>query len=320
MSGPDVQSVILVSGGVGGAKLAQGFELLGEAVYTRIVVNTGDDFVHCGLTVCPDIDTVLYTLGGLADKTRGWGLAGESWTVFERLRTLGGPDWFQLGDRDLATHLYRSHALASGSQLSTVTTALAEGLGIRSRIIPASDDPVRTRVLTDQGNLAFQEYFVREQCQPTVLGIEFEGASTAALPSRISSDCRAELLVLAPSNPFLSLAPVLAIDGMAAALRAASDTAVAVSPIVGGEAIKGPAAQLFRQFGLECSASGWVRYMSEAYPGLIDVWIIDAQDADQVPSLRAEGFDVYATDTIMTGPQEREGLAGWIAGKRWLHD
>ena len=235
----DRQRVLLLSGGVGGAKLAHGYALLDDRVDLTVVVNTGDDFEHLGLSISPDIDTVLYTLGGIANQSQGWGIEGESWRTLDRLRELGGEDWFRLGDLDIATHLYRTAALASGRRLTEIVLELAERLGVRARVLPASDDKVRTRLHTDEGELAFQNYFVRQACRPRVRSISIAGAEHASLTPELTRVLGSvgeplDAVILAPSNPFLSLAPILAIPQLSDLLRGACGRIVAVSPIIAG--------------------------------------------------------------------------------------
>ncbi|HYE00920.1 MAG TPA: 2-phospho-L-lactate transferase CofD family protein, partial [Alphaproteobacteria bacterium] len=234
--------VLALCGGVGGAKLAFGLAAELSAEDLTVAVNTGDDFEHLGLTVCPDIDTVLYTLSGLSDRERGWGLAGETWNFMAATRRLGGEDWFQLGDQDLATHVERSHRLAAGESLSAVTARLARALGLTAAIAPMSDQPVRTVVETDQGELAFQHYFVRERCAPAARGVRFEGADRARpSPALEAALARPDLaaMVVCPSNPYLSVDPILAVPGVREALKRRSAPVVAVSPIIAGQALKG---------------------------------------------------------------------------------
>ncbi len=309
--------VLLLCGGVGGAKLAHGFEQLSAEVALSVVVNVGDDFEHLGLTICPDLDTVLYTLGGISNKAQGWGIEGESWRTLDRLDELGGETWFKLGDLDLATHLYRTSALASGESLSAVIERLAARLNIRARVVPATDDRLRTRVHTPSGVLDFQHYFVREQCEPVATGITFDGAESARLTPMLESLLKQETapfdaVVLAPSNPFLSIAPILAVGGMQDFLRGAAPRVIAVSPIVAGKAVKGPAAKLMRELGEPVSAAGWAMYLRETYGDLVDEWILDAADADDARTLRERGFNARTTNTLMTGIDERKALATWL--------
>lgn len=301
---PDA-GVVALSGGIGGAKLALGlYRTLGPGRLT-VAINTGDDFEHLGLHIAPDIDTVAYTLAGISDPVRGWGLAGESWEFMEQLRALGGEDWFQLGDRDLATHVLRTRMLRDGASLSQVTAHLAARLGIGASLIPMSDDPVRTLVETDEGVLAFQRYFVERRCAPRVTAIRFEGAASARpqpeLVARLK-DPRLAAIVICPSNPYLSVDPVLAVPGLRAALAAAHAPVIAVSPIIGGKAVKGPTAKIMAELGLPVSVGA----VAEHYRGLIDGFVIDDLDAADGPHL---GLPVAVTRTLMETLADRDRLA-----------
>ncbi len=298
--------VMAISGGVGGAKLALGLSVVLDPRELLIVANTGDDFEHLGLPICPDIDTLMYTLAGVADPQRGWGLAGESWHCLEALRGLDGPHWFALGDRDLATHLRRAELLRNGATLTAATARLCAALGVRHAIVPMSDDPVRTIVETDRGRLAFQEYFVREQCAPVVRRVLFEGGADARPSAAIAdwlapgSDCA---VLICPSNPFLSVDPVLAVPGIRE--RLATRPVVAVSPIVGGRALKGPAAKMMAELGLQASALDVARH----YRGLVNGFVIDTADAADAAAIRALGMEVLVTDTIMGTIEDKRRLA-----------
>ncbi len=296
--------VVALSGGVGGAKLASGLASLLGARLT-VIVNTGDDFEHLGLSISPDIDSVLYALAGLNDEKRGWGRGGETWACMEELARLGEESWFQLGDRDLAMHVARSHGLASGRTLSAVTAGHARSLGIEASILPMSDDPVRTTVHTDDGPLSFQHYFVKHQCRPVVRGMDFEGAEDAAVSGAALAALREEgleAIVLCPSNPYLSIDPILALPGMRDALSAAGVPVVAVSPLVGGKALKGPAAKLLEELGGLHGNAGVVR----KYDGLIDGLVIDAADEAEASEL---GVPVLVTHTVMSSEDDRRMLA-----------
>lgn len=299
------QRVLAISGGVGGAKLASGLAAVLAADELLIAANTGDDFEHLGLSVCPDLDTLLYTLSGRADPVRGWGLAGETWHCLESLAVLGGPDWFRLGDRDIATHLWRSTLLRSGHTLSEVAAMLGRALGVRHQVVPMSDAPVRTLVDTDRGSFAFQEYFVRERCEPRVRAVRYAHADTAApAPALLDWPAGAQsLVVLCPSNPYLSIDPVLAVPGMRALL--AASPVVAVSPIIGGRALKGPAAKMMAELGAPVSAYG----VAAHYRGLVDAFVIDGEDAIQADAIRALGMRVLVTATVMHDAADRERLA-----------
>ncbi len=300
--------IVALAGGVGGAKLVQGLAHILEPQELSIAVNTGDDFEHLGLQISPDLDTVLYTLARLANPVTGWGQANETWSFMQALEKLGGPAWFKLGDRDLATHVERTRQMALGEPLTDVMRDLAERLGVRHVPIPMSNDPVRTRVRTDAAWLDFQEYFVREQCRPAVLEIDYAGAESAE-PSmelaRALDSPALEGIVICPSNPYLSVAPILALPGVRDAVERIHPV-VAVSPIVGGEAIKGPAAKIMLELGVEVSALGIARY----YEGLVDILVIDRVDSALAPAIEALGMRAEITDTIMRSNADRIRLAG----------
>ncbi|MEV0892046.1 2-phospho-L-lactate transferase [Promicromonospora sp. NPDC050262] len=305
-------NVTLLAGGVGGARLAHGLDLaLGAAPTGKpasaltVVVNVGDDTELHGLDISPDIDTVLYTLAELNDEERGWGLRGESYATLTALKDLGEDTWFTLGDRDLATHIVRTARLRRGEPLSAVTAHLAASMGVRPRVLPATDDRLATLVDTPSGRLGFQEYFVGRQHADAVLGLHFDGADAARPAPGVLGALAAELVVLAPSNPFLSIEPLLAVPGVRQALTDAPGRRVAVSPIVGGQAIKGPAAQILESLGHEVSALGVARI----YAGLVDVMVIDERDANLAGAVADLGLTVHVTDTIMGGPPGRERLA-----------
>ena len=298
-------SVLALSGGIGGAKLALGLYRVMPPGRLTVVTNTGDDFEHFGLTVCPDTDTVMYTLAGICDLDTGWGRAQETWSFMQAVRDLGGDSWFQLGDRDLATNVLRSHALGIGRTLSEVTAEFCQRLGINARILPMSDDPVRTQVETPSGNLAFQEYFVRDRCEPPVAGFRFAGAEQAvAQPAflQLLADPSTAAVVICPSNPYISIDPMLALPGVRDALKAAAAPVIAVSPIVGGQAIKGPTAKMMTEQGLVVSAYT----VAEHYTDFIDGFVLDSADAELADQL---SMDVHVANTIMTSLAEREQLA-----------
>ena len=299
--------VVALCGGVGGAKLAHGLSLAlaHEPDSLSIIVNTGDDFQHLGLSISPDLDSVMYALAELSDPVRGWGRREETWTFMEALRGLGGESWFQLGDGDLAIHVERSWRLARGATLSEVTAHLCNALGIAVRVLPMSDDPVRTRVLTSEGWLDFQEYFVRRQCLPAVSDFMFSGAETArAQPDALAALKRPDLraIVICPSNPFVSVEPILAVPGMRSALQQSVAPVVAVTPIIGGKAIKGPAAKMMAELGLDVSPAAVAR----RYVGLIDGFVVDQGDPvpDPIP-----GVTFVSAATLMSSIDDRTGLA-----------
>ena len=296
---------LALCGGVGGAKLAHGLSVrLGKRL--SIAVNTGDDFEHLGLHVSPDIDTVVYTLAGLADAARGWGRSEESWAFMDALAGLGGPSWFRLGDRDLAMHVLRTRWLAEGGTLSAFCERIRKRLGIAPAIHPMSDDSVRTMLATDEGELAFQDYFVARQCRPRVAAIRYEGAKTAR-PNReiiaLLGDPSLAGVIIWQSNPFLSIDPILSLPELRGALRACSAPVVAISPIIRGKAIKGPAAKLMEELGAKASARG----VAEHYAGLIDGFIFDTAEGTD-----AAHFPVTARgeQTLMTDLPSRIALAG----------
>ena len=299
-------TVIALSGGVGGAKLALGLSRLGLGENLLVVANVGDDFEHLGLSICPDLDTLTYTLSGLSDQEKGWGRADEGWRFMESLGQLGGEDWFNLGDRDLALHVLRTEALRTGDNLTSVTRTITQRLGIEARVVPMTDDPVRTMVRTANGELAFQHYFVRDQCRPRVTGFRFEGAA-AARPGDgvLDAILCADLVVICPSNPFISIDPILAVPGIRDALKASNAAIVAVSPIVGGRAVKGPTAKMMTELGLETTALQVARH----YRGLIDGFVLDDVDGGAVDAVERLGCKAMVTNTMMNFLSDRVSLA-----------
>jgi len=298
--------ILALAGGVGGAKLAAGLARVLPPGELAIVVNTGDDFEHLGLHVSPDLDTVMYTLAGIANPDTGWGRADETWAFMQALGALGGPDWFRLGDKDLATNLERTRRLASGETLSAVTRDFCGRLGVGHGVMPMSDQPVRTLVHTDRGALEFQHYFVRERCEPRVTRIEYLGAA-AALPGaslQAVLDAGPAAIVFCPSNPYLSIAPILAVPGVRAAIERCPRV-VAVSPIIGGRAVKGPAAKIMQELGIEPSALEVAR----CYQGLVHALLIDHADAALAEPIRALGMAAVVADTLMTDAESRIRLA-----------
>jgi LPPG:FO 2-phospho-L-lactate transferase len=296
--------VVGLAGGVGGAKLAHGLAQCLPPAALTVIVNTGDDFEHVGLHISPDLDTVMYTLAGLANPETGWGQAGETWSFLAALGALGGETWFRLGDRDLATHIERTRRLRAGETLTQVTRALCAALGVGPRVLPMTDDPLRTMVQTDEGELEFQEYFVHRQCRPRVSGFRFEGEGAAQAGAEVLAALdEADLIVFCPSNPFVSIGPILALPGVRQ--RLAKGRAVAVSPIVGGQALKGPAGKMLGELGLEVSALAVARQ----YAGLARGFVLDAVDADLRPAVAALGFEVLVTDTVMRSDADRARLA-----------
>lgn len=296
--------VAVLTGGVGGAKMVLGLsELLGGEHVTAIV-NVGDDFEHLGLTVSPDLDTLLYTLSGKANVAQGWGREGETWTFMNVVRSLGGEDWFALGDGDLALHVLRSEALRQGVPLSRVMADVARAWGIAATILPVTDDPVRTMINSDEGLLAFQTYFVARRCAPRVREVRFDGAaSSVPAPGVLDALATADVIVIAPSNPWLSVDPVLAVPGIREALAAARAPVIAVSPVRGGEAFKGPTAKIMGELGLAVESAAIARH----YGGLIDAMLVDAADPIDQPSLT-----VRRTDIAMPTLERKRALAAEV--------
>jgi LPPG:FO 2-phospho-L-lactate transferase len=299
---------VLLAGGVGGARLAHGLqEILGENL--AVVVNTGDDLERHGLMVSPDHDTVMYTLAGLENPEWGWGLAGETFAGAEMLERYGDETWFRLGDRDLATHIVRTRRLRAGDRPTDVAADLQRALGVRAAILPMADAPVRTQVLTDEGWLDFQDYFVRRHQEPEVLDLRFAGIEAAtATPEVLAAFETAGAVVVGPSNPFVSVRPILAVPGIEAALQTARGVGVpvvAVSGIIGGRAVKGPADRMLRSLGHEVSALGVARQ----YTGIADVFVLDRVDAALAPEVQALGMTAVVADTFMSDDAGRRRVA-----------
>lgn len=308
-------AVTVLAGGYGGAKLSHGFALVAaeRGVDLSVIVNTGDDLELHGLSVSPDLDTVMYTLAGLADTTMGWGVRDETWSAAGMLERYGAETWFRLGDRDLATHIRRSQRLREGATLTTVTSELTAALGVVGRLLPVTDDRLRTRVRTPEGWLDFQDWFVRRHHADPALEIAFEGAAEAR-PTQEVLDAieQADLLVFAPSNPFVSIGTILAVPGVESALRSSVGPLVAVSPIVGGEALRGPADRMFESLGGEASALGVARLYSERYPGLLEAIVIDEIDEELAPAIEALDLPVLVAQTVMRSDDDRAALAATI--------
>ncbi len=302
-------SIVSLAGGVGGAKLAEGFAAIVESGDYTIVVNTADDFDHLGLRICPDLDTVVYTLGGIANPATGWGIVGDTTNVLDAIRNRGGESWFLLGDQDFATHIMRTAGLTHGRTLTDVTSELCNALAVGPVVMPMTDDPVATLVQTIDGTLAFQDYFVRRQQQDDVLGVTFQGAAEAtANPPALEAIAHASLLVINPSNPIVSIGPIIAVPGYGDALRTTPAIRVAVSPIIGGKALKGPADRMLTSLGHESSALGVARIYAE----FIDGMVIDHADRDIAAEISELGIDVLVTDTIMSNVADRARLAGEV--------
>ncbi len=310
-SGP----VLALSGGVGGAKLALGLYRVLPPDSLTVVANPGDDFEHFGLTICPDLDTLLYTLSGEANPELGWGRRDETWTFMAALEKLGGDTWFRLGDGDLATHVERTRRLAAGESLSAIMENFRRRLGIAARLLPASDDKVRTRLETDCGRLDFQDYFVRLHCEPAVRKLEFDGAEIArANPDVLTAlaDPGLRAVIICPSNPFISIDPLLAVSGMRQALRACSAPVIAVSPIIGGKAVKGPTAKMMAELGLPVDAAAVARH----YRDFLDVYVADETDRNAVVGL---DLPVVLAPTLMVTLEDREALARTVLRAAAVH-
>lgn len=322
--------IVVFTGGTGGTKLVQGLQQVVNGEELTVVVNTGDDLEWWGLHVSPDIDSVLYGLAGLLSKDRGWGIDGDSFRCLERMKELGEASWFSLGDLDLATHLTRTATLRAGKTLSEATAELAVKLGIRARVLPMSDDRVSTMLETAKGTLSFQEYFVRERHQVEVRAVRFEGAEQAQpAPGVIDSIERASAIVFAPSNPVTSIGPILAVPGIREALRRTAAPVAAVSPIVGGAAISGPAAELMQMMGWPSTIAG----VAKAYEDFLDVLVVDEADTAEAISIqqsafsrqgadtggqstihhsRSTGLRLFATNTIMRSAEDKRELATFV--------
>ena len=298
-------NILALAGGVGGAKLADGLQrIVGENL--TIVVNTGDDFELHGLRISPDLDTVMYTLAGIANRGNGWGIEGDTYNNLEMISQYGGEDWFRLGDRDLATHLLRTQMLRGGYTLTQATQNLARALNARANILPMCNEPVATVVNTNAGELAFQEYFVHRRWQPVLKSYRFHGIDKARVTPEITNAIQnAHAIIFCPSNPFVSIEPILSVKGMRELLQKTRVPKIAVSPIVGGEAIKGPAAKMFQELGMEASAF----QVAKLLRGTVDRFVLDRVDEAQARSIKDLGMRVWVTDTVMRDEAGRERLA-----------
>jgi LPPG:FO 2-phospho-L-lactate transferase len=295
--------VVALAGGVGGAKMADGLARVLLPENLTVVVNTGDDFEHLGLTICPDLDTVCYTLAGIADPVNGWGRESESWGALETVERLGGPTWFRLGDRDIGLHLERTRRIREGQSLSQITRHFCQAWGISSMVLPMSDQAVPTWVDTPRGEMQFQEYFVHRQCEPVVTGFRFQDVDSARpAPGVLEAFERADLVMICPSNPWVSIGPILEIPGIRSAMEA--QKVVAVSPIIGGKAVKGPAAKMYAELGFEPSAQSVARQ----YGNLLDGFVIDKLDADKAGEIQTLGIQTCVTDILMKTTQDRVRL------------
>jgi len=308
--------VVALAGGVGGAKLVDGLAKIIPGGALTVIVNTGDDFDHFGLRVCPDLDTVCYTLAGIANPDTGWGLADESWHALNNIALLGGPIWFQLGDRDLGIHLERSRLLAAGKSLTEICSSFCSAWEINHQILPMSDNKVATLVHSSEGDLPFQDYFVRLKCEPRVSGFDFIGASEAIpAPGVLASLYDANLIVISPSNPWVSIDPILAIPGIRAAIleKNHQKSVIAVSPIIQGGTIKGPAAKMYREMGIKPSAASVAEhYGSNDGGGLLSGFVFDILDADEQAAIKQPGLPTLITNSIMEKDQDRVTLASEV--------
>jgi LPPG:FO 2-phospho-L-lactate transferase len=306
-------SYTVLSGGVGGAKLVLGLHERLDAGQLQVIANTGDDFEHLGLTICPDIDTLIYTLTGQANPDTGWGLRNETWQFMDNLEALGGETWFRLGDRDLATHVRRQTLLAEGLSLTDTIAQLCDALELSVPIWPMSDDPVRTHIVTNSGPLPFQDYFVRLQAEPVASGFDYVGSDTARASTGALQALNGAALggiFIAPSNPWLSIDPILSLADIKSAIINAPVPVIGISPIVGGRAIKGPTAKLMAETGLNPSALS----IAEHYRDILDGLIIDEQDADEAGAIEALGLQVEIAQTVMNNDQDKFALASVAVG------
>lgn len=301
--------ITVLSGGVGAARLLSALCESVDPSETTAIVNVGDDVVMHGLTICPDLDTIMYTLAGINNHELGWGLAGESWRVMDELDALGGATWFRLGDRDLATHLFRSQRLGEGATKTQVTTELCDRLGVAVRLVPVTDDALATCFDTELGRMSFQEYFVRHHHDVAVTAIDIVGAEAALpAPGVLEALRAASRIVIAPSNPLISIDPILRVRGVREVLEQRRDVVVGVSPIIDGRALKGPADRLMRDLGHEVSCLGVVDF----YKGLVGTWIIDVADAERADEVRGRGVNVTVTTTVMAEPANARRLCAAI--------
>ncbi len=303
-------NVVALAGGVGGAKLADGLARLNPSLTLTVIVNTGDDFNLFGLHISPDLDTVCYNLAGMEQLNTGWGRADEGWDVYQEIQKLGGPDWFRLGDKDLATHLERTRRLNSGEPLSKITADFCRIWEIDPAVLPMSDDPVPTMVMTDQGELAFQDYFVKLNCEPAVTGFRFQGVENSRpAPGVLQAIQKADLIVICPSNPWVSIEPILAVPGIRTELE--EKLVLAISPIIAGEAVKGPAAKMYLEMGISPSASAVAKH----YGNLLDGIMIDKQDEGLMNGIKnreTHPLKVICADTWMKTREDRVRLAGEV--------
>ena len=305
------EGVVVLAGGVGASKLLVGLSQVIPPELITIVGNTGDDFKVCGLRICPDLDTVTYTLAGKVDPSRGWGVSGDDFDCLEWLQAYGAPSWFRLGDRDLATHLWRTHLLGQGVGLAEVTARIGRTWGLRSLLLPMTESYTPTRIVTEQGELHLQEYLVREQCRPWVLQVRYPQVERSRLPPGLPEKvASASRVVVAPSNPLISIGPILAVPGMRDLLRGSALPVTAVSPLVGGKALKGPAAKMLSELGHPASALGVARMLQ----GVANQFVLDRQDRALKEEIEGLGIQVKVTNTVMTSLADKVALAEAVMG------
>ena len=302
------EKYLAISGGVGGAKLVLGLSHVLDTEQLIVVVNTGDDFQHLGLFVSPDIDTLIYTLSGLSNRELGWGRQDEHWNFMQACEELGMETWFRLGDKDLALHLFRTQCLAQGLTLSEVTRELCKRFNINTQIVPMSDDSIRTFVDTTEGTLPFQEYFVKHRCEPEVIELEYKGVDNAQMSSSFDQsldDPALQAVIICPSNPFLSVQPILSLPNVRKKLKEIRQPVIIVSPIVEGQALKGPTGKIMKELGFDCDVSGIVDYYADIADGII----IDNKDSTYREKIESRGVKVHTSNIVMQSLQDRKDLA-----------
>ena len=298
--------ITALAGGIGASKFLLGLSRVMPPEEITVIANTGDDIEMFGLRVCPDIDTVIYTLAGVINEETGWGIARDTFDALKWIARYTDAAWFNLGDRDLATHIYRTHALHQGRTLTEVTEHISRSLGVRSRILPMTDSYTPTRVVTDEGEMHFQEYFVRRRCEPRVNEIRFEQIERASPSAGVESAILdADAVIICPSNPFISIGPILAVPGIRRLLKQTSAKVIAITPIIAGRALKGPAAEMLRDLGHEVSALGVAR----VYRDIADLFVLDEADSELLPAIEALGLRAIATNTVMSSIEEKQRLA-----------
>jgi LPPG:FO 2-phospho-L-lactate transferase len=306
--------ITALAGGVGASKLLIGLAAVMPSENITVIANTGDDIELLGLRICPDLDTITYTLGGVINETTGWGIRDDSFHWLESIARYRGPSWFRLGDRDLATHVYRTEQLRQGCSLTEVTNDIRRSFGVAANILPMTDSYVPTRVDTDEGEMHFQEYFVRRRCEPRVRGLRFEGIEESRpSPGVLEAIRDADAVVICPSNPFISIGPILAVPGIREALISTNAHVVAVTPIIAGRALKGPAADMLRELGHEVSAAA----VATMYRDFCDAFVLDREDAASASQIETLGMEVVVTNTIMRSAEDKQRLAQAIVDYLW---